>query len=68
MYKRQLMYYASKRKELAGLSSSLQSEIPQLYFVDNLGLGIIGLQELWMIWSLEELLGLKKEVSQERFL
>ena len=27
-----LMYYASKRKELAGLSSSLQSEIPQLYF------------------------------------
>lgn len=26
------MYYASKRKELAGLSSSLQSEIPQLYF------------------------------------
>ena len=24
-----LMYYASKRKELAGLSSSLQSEIPQ---------------------------------------
>ena len=27
-----LMYYASKRKELTGLSSSLQSEIPQLYF------------------------------------
>ena len=27
-----LMYYASKSKELAGLSSSLQSEIPQLYF------------------------------------
>lgn len=27
-----LMYYASERKELAGLSSSLQSEIPQLYF------------------------------------
>ena len=27
-----LMYYAQKHKELAGLSSSLQSEIPQLYF------------------------------------
>ena len=27
-----LMYYASKHKELTGLSSSLQSEIPQLYF------------------------------------
>ena len=27
-----LMYYASQRKELAGLSSSLQAEIPQLYF------------------------------------
>ena len=27
-----LMYYASKRKELSGLSSSLQAEIPQLYF------------------------------------
>ena len=27
-----LMYYAQKRKELTGLSSSLQSEIPQLYF------------------------------------
>lgn len=27
-----LMYYASKHKELAGLSSSLQAEIPQLYF------------------------------------
>ena len=27
-----LMYYAQKRKELSGLSSSLQSEIPQLYF------------------------------------
>lgn len=27
-----LMYYASRRKELTGLSSSLQSEIPQLYF------------------------------------
>ena len=27
-----LMYYASKRKVLTGLSSSLQSEIPQLYF------------------------------------
>ena len=27
-----LMYYARKRKELTGLSSSLQSEIPQLYF------------------------------------
>ncbi len=27
-----LMYYASKRKELSGLSSSLQSDIPQLYF------------------------------------
>ena len=27
-----LMYYASLRKELAGLSSSLQAEIPQLYF------------------------------------
>ena len=27
-----LMYYASKRKELSGLSSSLKSEIPQLYF------------------------------------
>ena len=27
-----LMYYASRRKELAGLSSSLQAEIPQLYF------------------------------------
>jgi len=27
-----LMYYASQRKEFAGLSSSLQSEIPQLYF------------------------------------
>lgn len=26
------MYYAQKRKELTGLSSSLQSEIPQLYF------------------------------------
>ena len=27
-----LMYYASKRKELSGLSSSLQADIPQLYF------------------------------------
>ena len=27
-----LMYYASKRKELYGLSSSLKSDIPQLYF------------------------------------
>ena len=27
-----LMFYASQRKELAGLSSSLQAEIPQLYF------------------------------------
>ena len=27
-----LMYYASKRKELSGLSSALQSDIPQLYF------------------------------------
>ncbi len=27
-----LMFYASKRKELTGLSSSLQAEIPQLYF------------------------------------
>ncbi len=27
-----LMYYASRRKELTGLSSSMQSDIPQLYF------------------------------------
>lgn len=27
-----LMYYASRSKELTGLSSSLQAEIPQLYF------------------------------------
>ena len=27
-----LMFYASKRKELSGLSSSLKSDIPQLYF------------------------------------
>ena len=27
-----LMYYASKRKELSGLSSALQAGIPQLYF------------------------------------
>ena len=27
-----LMYYASQRKELTGLSSSLQAEVPQLYF------------------------------------
>ena len=27
-----LMYYASQRKELTGLSSSMQAEIPQLYF------------------------------------
>ncbi|MDL2291533.1 multidrug efflux RND transporter permease subunit [Bacteroides sp. OttesenSCG-928-F21] len=27
-----LMYYASQRKELEGLSSSLQADIPQLYF------------------------------------
>ena len=27
-----LMHYASKHKEMAGLSSSLQAEIPQLYF------------------------------------
>ena len=27
-----LMYYAEKRKELSGLSSSLQPDIPQLYF------------------------------------
>ena len=27
-----LMFYASQQKELAGLSSSLQAEIPQLYF------------------------------------
>lgn len=27
-----LLYYASQRKELTGLSSSLQPEIPQLYF------------------------------------
>ena len=27
-----LMYYASKRKELSGLSSSLKPDIPQLYF------------------------------------
>lgn len=27
-----MMYYAAQRKELTGLSSSLQAEIPQLYF------------------------------------
>ena len=27
-----LMYYASRRKELSGLSSALQADIPQLYF------------------------------------
>lgn len=27
-----LMYYASKRKDLSGLSSALQADIPQLYF------------------------------------
>ena len=27
-----LLYYAAQRKELSGLSSSLQAEIPQLYF------------------------------------
>ena len=27
-----LMYYASKRKELSGVSSALKSEIPQIYF------------------------------------
>ncbi len=27
-----LMYYASQRKEITGLSSSLQADIPQLYF------------------------------------
>ncbi|WP_455673464.1 efflux RND transporter permease subunit [Phocaeicola sp.] len=27
-----LMYYASQRKELSGLSSALQADIPQLYF------------------------------------
>ena len=27
-----LMYYAAKRKELSGLSSALQADIPQLYF------------------------------------
>lgn len=27
-----LLYYASQRKQLSGLSSSLQAEIPQLYF------------------------------------
>lgn len=27
-----LIYYASKRKELSGLSSALQADIPQLYF------------------------------------
>ena len=27
-----LMYYASQRKELSGISSSLQADIPQLYF------------------------------------
>ncbi len=27
-----LMYYASQRKELSGMSSSLQADIPQLYF------------------------------------
>ena len=27
-----LMYYTSKRKELSGLSSALQADIPQLYF------------------------------------
>ena len=27
-----LMYYASKRKELSGLASALQADIPQLYF------------------------------------
>ena len=27
-----LMYYASKRKELSGLSSALKADIPQLYF------------------------------------
>lgn len=27
-----LMYYAAQRRELSGLSASLQSEIPQLYF------------------------------------
>ena len=30
-----LMYYASRRKELSGLSSSMQPEIPQLYFDVN---------------------------------
>ena len=30
-----LMYYASKNKALSGLSSSLQAEIPQLYFDVN---------------------------------
>lgn len=27
-----LLYYASQRKEISDLSSSLQAEIPQLYF------------------------------------
>ena len=30
-----LMYYASKRKELSGLSSALQADIPQLYFDED---------------------------------
>ena len=27
-----LLYYASQRKEISGLSSSIQNDIPQLYF------------------------------------
>lgn len=27
-----LLYYASQRKEISGLSSSIQNSIPQLYF------------------------------------
>ena len=36
-----LMYYASQRKEFAGLSTSLQAEIPQLYFDVDRDTGIM---------------------------
>ena len=46
-----LMYYAQKRKELTGLSSSLQSEIPQLYFdVDRDKVKMLGVR--WQMCSL----------------
>ena len=54
-----LMYYAQKAKELAGLSSSLQSEIPQLYFdVDRDKVKMLGVPLADVFSTMKALYGL----------